>query len=66
MPCPRTSAPVPPSLPESRRSRAVRHWKGVAADAAATLRMDAERHPDDRKLGELVGDLSVRSEHFRA
>lgn len=41
-------------------------WETVAADTAAMLRMDAGRHPEDPQLGELVGELAVRSEHFRA
>ncbi|WP_351231635.1 helix-turn-helix transcriptional regulator [Streptomyces sp. NPDC002133] len=41
-------------------------WETVAADTAAMLRMDAGRHPDDPQLGELVGELALRSEHFRA
>ncbi|MFJ5274484.1 helix-turn-helix transcriptional regulator [Streptomyces sp. NPDC088358] len=41
-------------------------WETVAADTAAMLRMDAGRHPDDPRLGVLVGELAVRSEHFRA
>jgi transcriptional regulator with XRE-family HTH domain/predicted transcriptional regulator len=41
-------------------------WESVAADTAAMLRMDAGRHPEDPQLGELVGELAVRSEHFRA
>ncbi|MFD9001553.1 helix-turn-helix transcriptional regulator [Streptomyces sp. NPDC059582] len=41
-------------------------WETVAADTAAMLRMDAGRHPEDRQLAELVGELAVRSERFRA
>jgi transcriptional regulator with XRE-family HTH domain len=41
-------------------------WETVAADTAAMLRMDAGRHPEDPQLGELVGELAVRSEYFRA
>ncbi|MFI9761508.1 helix-turn-helix transcriptional regulator [Streptomyces sp. NPDC051963] len=41
-------------------------WESVAADTAAMLRMDAGRHAEDPQLGELVGELAVRSEHFRA
>jgi transcriptional regulator with XRE-family HTH domain len=40
-------------------------WETVAADTAAMLRMDAGRHPEDPQLGELVGELAVRSEYFR-
>ncbi|MFE9968986.1 helix-turn-helix transcriptional regulator [Streptomyces sp. NPDC005525] len=41
-------------------------WETVAADTAAMLRMDAGRHPEDPQLAELVGELAVRSQHFRA
>ncbi|MET4647888.1 transcriptional regulator with XRE-family HTH domain [Streptomyces atratus] len=41
-------------------------WETVAADTAAMLRMDAGRRPEDPQLAELVGELAVRSEHFRA
>lgn len=41
-------------------------WETVAADTAAMLRMDAGRHPEDPQLAELVGELALRSEHFRA
>lgn len=37
----------------------------VARDAAAMLRLEATRDPDDRALVELVGELSTRSELFR-
>ncbi|GAA3213930.1 helix-turn-helix transcriptional regulator [Microbacterium terregens] len=40
-------------------------WDQVAADTAAMLRMDAGRHPYDRALGQLVGDLSIQSPEFR-
>ncbi|MDH3024207.1 helix-turn-helix transcriptional regulator [Gordonia alkanivorans] len=39
-------------------------WGGVAADTAAMLRMDAGKHPDDPKLGALVGELSIHSPEF--
>ncbi|MFE9832490.1 hypothetical protein ACFYPK_28145 [Streptomyces halstedii] len=42
-----------------------RDWPRVAADAAAMLRLDAGRHPDDPALSSLVGELSTRSEDFR-
>jgi hypothetical protein len=31
----------------------------------AILRLDAGRHPDDTRTAELVGELSMKSEHFR-
>lgn len=39
-------------------------WDEVAADTVAMLRMDAGDHPDDPELGQLVGDLSIRSPEF--
>jgi transcriptional regulator with XRE-family HTH domain len=40
-------------------------WDRVANDAAAMLRLEAGRNPHDRKLIELVGELSTQSEVFR-
>lgn len=40
-------------------------WRQVAIDTVAMLRDDAGRHPDDPKLSELIGDLSIHSEEFR-
>ena len=40
-------------------------WDQIANDAAAMLRLEAGRSPHDRKLIELVGELSTRSEVFR-
>ena len=40
-------------------------WDRVANDAAAMLRLEAGRTPHDRKLVELIGELSTRSEVFR-
>jgi transcriptional regulator with XRE-family HTH domain len=40
-------------------------WDRIANDAAAMLRLEAGRNPHDRKLIELVGELSTRSEVFR-
>ncbi|CAM5241637.1 XRE family transcriptional regulator OS=Streptomyces chartreusis OX=1969 GN=CP983_00960 PE=4 SV=1 [Streptomyces chartreusis] len=40
-------------------------WETVAADTAAMLRMEAGRRPADRELGDLIGELSVRSDDFR-
>lgn len=40
-------------------------WEQVAAEVVGTLRLDAGRHPDDPRLGELVGELAVKSEEFR-
>lgn len=40
-------------------------WAGKARDVVAYLRMDAGRHPDDTRLANLVGELSVKSAEFR-
>src|SRR5690349_3866779 len=40
-------------------------WRQVAIDTVAMQRHDAGRHPDDPKLSELVGELSIHSEEFR-
>jgi transcriptional regulator with XRE-family HTH domain len=40
-------------------------WEAAARLSAATLRMEAARHPDDPRLAVLVGELSVRSPEFR-
>ncbi len=40
-------------------------WDKVANDAAAMLHLEAGRHPHDKALIELVGELSTQSEIFR-
>ncbi|WP_432942696.1 helix-turn-helix transcriptional regulator [Kribbella sp. CA-253562] len=40
-------------------------WDRTADDLAAMLRSEAGRHPHDKKLIELIGELSTRSEDFR-
>lgn len=40
-------------------------WEKIASSMVGTLRLDAGRHPDDRLLAQLVGELSVHSEAFR-
>jgi len=41
-------------------------WERAADDIAAMLRSEAGRNPHDRQLIELIGELSTRSEDFRA
>ncbi|WP_104081698.1 helix-turn-helix transcriptional regulator [Cryobacterium sp. Y11] len=41
-------------------------WDIVACDVAAMLRHDARSHPNDRALNELIGELTVKSDEFRA
>ena len=40
-------------------------WNGAASDIVASLRIEAGRHPFDKLLSDLVGELSTRSEDFR-
>jgi hypothetical protein len=40
-------------------------WDRVASDLVAHLRSEAGRHPYDRGLSDLVGELSTRSVEFR-
>jgi transcriptional regulator with XRE-family HTH domain len=40
-------------------------WEDVANDAVATLRSEAGRNPDDKRLSDLVGELSTKSDAFR-
>ncbi|QJT06179.1 helix-turn-helix domain-containing protein [Streptomyces asoensis] len=40
-------------------------WAKIAAEMTAILRLDAGRHPDDTRTAELVGELTMKSEHFR-
>ncbi|WP_405059989.1 helix-turn-helix transcriptional regulator [Kribbella sp. NBC_01505] len=41
------------------------NWERTADDIAAMLRSEAGRNPHDKKLIELIGELSTRSDHFR-
>lgn len=41
-------------------------WESAASVNVAILRRDAGRNPHDRRLAELVGELSMRSDEFRA
>jgi transcriptional regulator with XRE-family HTH domain len=40
-------------------------WRTVAAEVVGTLRLYAGRRPDDTRLNELVGELTIRSADFR-
>lgn len=51
---------------DPRARRFYRDWEGIADAAVGNLRAQAGRDPYDRELTELVGELSVRSEEFRA
>jgi transcriptional regulator with XRE-family HTH domain len=39
-------------------------WEVVAAEMVGILRMEAGRHPDDRGISDLVGELAVKSKEF--
>jgi hypothetical protein len=41
-------------------------WEKYAAEMVAGLRLAAGRDPDDRRLSELVGELTIKSPEFRA
>jgi hypothetical protein len=40
-------------------------WDTIANDAVGILRAEAGRDPYDKRLSDLVGELSTRSEEFR-
>ncbi|WP_433519361.1 helix-turn-helix transcriptional regulator [Nonomuraea sp. CA-143628] len=40
-------------------------WDLVAADMSSILRRDSSSHPNDSKLNELIGELTVKSDDFR-
>jgi len=41
------------------------NWDGIANDAVAILRAEAGRDPYDKRLSDLIGELSTRSDEFR-
>ncbi|WP_306370217.1 helix-turn-helix transcriptional regulator [Nocardiopsis sp. CC223A] len=51
-------------LEEHMRDLYGERWPEEATLAVASLRLAAGRHPDDRRLAELVGQLAVQSEEF--
>ncbi|MFJ1768200.1 hypothetical protein ACIOD2_48330 [Amycolatopsis sp. NPDC088138] len=65
-----------PALPRAERNQArfvftdphardlFADWPAAAGTTTALLHRDARRHPDDPALGELIGDLSIRSAEF--
>nr|WP_300049023.1 helix-turn-helix transcriptional regulator [uncultured Nocardioides sp.] len=50
---------------DPRATTLFREWEVVANDTVALLRAEAGRDPYDRKLSDLVGELSTRSDDFR-
>jgi hypothetical protein len=51
---------------DPRSTRFFIEWERVADDTVAMLRTEAGRDPHDRNLTDLVGELSTRSDRFRA
>ena len=52
-------------LDEVQARRLFPHWDRIADDTVALLRIEAGRHPDDRAMVELIGQLSTNSAAFR-
>jgi transcriptional regulator with XRE-family HTH domain len=50
---------------DSRSQDFYAEWAAVAKDVVSALRIEAGRHPYDRGLTDLIGELSTRSEEFR-
>jgi hypothetical protein len=50
---------------DPRATEFFREWDKVAGDTVAMLRAEAGREPYDRRLMDLIGELSTRSEEFR-
>ena len=48
--------------PEARER--IHDWERAAADTVAVLRFEAGRHPGDRQLADLIGELTVRCPEF--
>jgi len=49
----------------SKATEFFRDWDAIASDAVAILRAEAGRDPSDKRLSDLIGELSTRSEEFR-
>jgi transcriptional regulator with XRE-family HTH domain len=50
---------------DRRSAEFYRDWDRIAHDAVGSLRAEAARHPDDKALTTLVGELATRSDEFR-
>ena len=48
-----------------RASEFFHNWESIANDAVAILRAEAGRDPYDKRLSDLIGELSTRSDEFR-
>ncbi|MFI6250694.1 helix-turn-helix transcriptional regulator [Streptomyces sp. NPDC051016] len=63
LPAPRRNLARYYLLDPEARERVV-DWEQVAAETVATLRLEAGRHPHDRRLADLVGELILTSPEF--
>ncbi|MFI1655135.1 helix-turn-helix transcriptional regulator [Streptomyces sp. NPDC020472] len=51
-------------LLDPRARERVGDWERIAAETVAILRLEAGRHPQDRQLADLVGELTLGCEEF--
>jgi transcriptional regulator with XRE-family HTH domain len=63
LPAPRRNLARYYLLDPEARERTV-DWPRVAAETVAMLRLEAGRYPDDRRLADLIGELTIRSPEF--
>src|SRR2546429_9885750 len=54
-----------PLLTDPRMRSLYPDWEGLARSVVSYIRMEAARKPDDPRLAELVGELSIRDTQFR-
>ncbi|MYS80049.1 helix-turn-helix transcriptional regulator [Embleya scabrispora] len=63
LPAPRRNLARYYLLDPQARERVV-EWERIAAETVAMLRLEAGRHPNDRQLADLVGELTLKSPEF--
>ncbi|MFI7134098.1 helix-turn-helix domain-containing protein [Nonomuraea sp. NPDC050153] len=63
LPAPRRNLALYYLLDPQAREK-VGDWERVAAETVAVLRLEAGRHPHDRRLADLVGELTLKSPEF--
>lgn len=63
LPAPRRNLARYYLLDPQARERVV-EWERIAAETVAMLRLEAGRHPNDRQLADLVGELTLKSAEF--
>ncbi|MER7790173.1 helix-turn-helix transcriptional regulator [Streptomyces sp. NPDC097640] len=65
LPAPRRNLALYYLLDPQARER-VADWERVASETVAVLRLEAGRHPHDRRLADLVGELTLKAPEFSA